>query len=84
MTEENESLGTVQHDNGNYTACLVRTVEHGKAAIWQMLVDPTKFINWLSPGSIDHVTGGAAKLDFGDSGIIIDSIVTDYENENPA
>lgn len=81
MTEQNESLGTIQHDNGTYTARLVRTVEHSKAAVWQMLVDPAKFVDWLAPGSIDLAIGGAAKLDFGDSGIIIDSIVTDYENE---
>ena len=81
MTAQNEPLGTIQHNNGTYTARLVRTVEYSKAVVWQMLVNPAKFVSWLAPGSIDLVIGGAAKLDFADSGIIIDSIVTEYENE---
>ncbi len=82
MTEQNESLGTIQLENDVYTARLVRVVDHDKATVWQMLVDPAKFIDWLAPGSIELEKGGAAKLDFGESGIIIDSTVTDYEAES--
>ena len=82
MTDQNESLGTIQRENSQYTARLVRVIEHDITTVWQMLVDPAKFVDWLAPGSIELWEGGSAKLDFGESGIIIDSEVTDYQAES--
>jgi len=81
MTDQNESLGTIQHHESTYSATLVRVVEHNKSAVWQMLVNPAKFVDWLAPGTIELAKGGAAKLDFGDSGIVINSTVSDYDEE---
>jgi uncharacterized protein YndB with AHSA1/START domain len=44
-----------------------------------MLTDPARIVEWLAPGEIELRKGGSAKLDFADSGIVIDSIVSDYE-----
>jgi hypothetical protein len=34
-------------------------------------------VKWLAPGRIELRPGGAAKLDFADSGIVIDSVVSE-------
>ena len=46
-----------------------------------MLTDPARFVDWLAPGEIELEAGGAAKLNFVDSGIVIDSTVTAFEPE---
>lgn len=44
-----------------------------------MLTEPDRMVEWLAPGSIELRRGGAAKLNFTDSGIVIDSVVTAFE-----
>ena len=51
----------------------------GKEGVWSMLTEPEKFVEWLAPGEIELEQGGAAKLNFTDSGTIIDSSVTACE-----
>ena len=49
------------------------------ARLWGMLTDPTKMVDWLAPGEIELKKGGSAKLNFVDSGIVIDSLVSEFE-----
>src|SRR5690349_6044765 len=44
--------------------------------IWEHLTKPARLADWLAPGKIEQRLGGAARLDFADSGIAIDSTVT--------
>ncbi|MCP4984130.1 MAG: polyketide cyclase [Gammaproteobacteria bacterium] len=44
-----------------------------------MLTAPSRFVEWLAPGEIELHKGGSAKLDFVDSGIVIDSSVSECE-----
>jgi uncharacterized protein YndB with AHSA1/START domain len=44
--------------------------------VWTALTAPEWLPQWLAPGAVELRLGGAAKLDFGDSGIVIDSAVT--------
>lgn len=79
MTDTNETLGTIEQGEGVYRARLERLLPHSPAAVWAMLTDPAKMIDWLAPGEIELKEGGAAKLNFVDSGIVIDSTVTAFE-----
>jgi uncharacterized protein YndB with AHSA1/START domain len=79
MTQQNEELGTISKRNGVFEAKLERIIEHDPKAVWSMLTDPVKFVEWLAPGVIELRKGGSAKLDFVDSGIVIDSTVTACE-----
>ena len=81
MTDENEELGTIERDGSTYVASLKRLIGHSPAAVWAMLTDPAKMVDWLAPGSIELRKGGAAKLNFVDSGIVIDSTVSEFEPE---
>ncbi|HLZ84009.1 MAG TPA: SRPBCC domain-containing protein [Caulobacteraceae bacterium] len=47
--------------------------------VWTALTQPHQLVQWLAPGEIDLYVGGAAKLQFVDSGIVIDSQVTAYK-----
>ena len=46
-----------------------------------MLTDPAELPKWLAPGEIELRQGGRAKLDFTDSGTVIDSTVSALEPE---
>lgn len=78
MTEKNEELGTIRHVNATYEARLERLLAHDQQAVWAMLTDPTRMIDWLAPGEIELRKGGTAKLNFVDSGIVIDSTVSEF------
>lgn len=47
--------------------------------VWAALTDAAQLPQWLAPGDIELVVGGAARLDFADSGVVIDSQVTAVE-----
>jgi len=81
MAGSNEELGSIERRDGRYHARLTRLIEHPPAAVWSMLTDPQKMVDWLAPGSIELKQGGSAKLDFVDSGIVIDSTVSAFEAE---
>ena len=53
-----------------------RDFEASPDRLWRALTRPEDLVQWLAPGTITLAVGGAAQLDFGDSGIIIDSLVT--------
>lgn len=82
MSDNNEDLGQITRDGEQFIAKLEREVEHAPAAMWAMLTEPDKLVEWLAPGDIELREGGAAKLNFADSGIVIDSAVTAFEPEH--
>lgn len=79
MTDANEELGVLRRLSDCLQATLVRTFEHDQRSIWQALTDPEKLVQWLAPGALELRVGGAAKLNFVDSGIVVDSVVTACE-----
>ncbi|HLI67143.1 MAG TPA: SRPBCC domain-containing protein, partial [Caulobacteraceae bacterium] len=47
--------------------------------VWAALTEPDLLVQWLAPGRIELRMGGPVNLDFGDSGVVIDSTVTALE-----
>lgn len=82
MTDANDDLGSIVKEGGYYKARLSRVLEHDVKSVWQMLTEPARFLEWLAPGEIELVQGGAAKLNFADSGIVIDSVVSKYKEQS--
>ena len=76
MTNRNEELGTITRTDGCFKARLERQLDHDQEQVWDMLTDPSRFVDWLAPGELELTQGGTAKLNFTDSGTIIDSSVT--------
>ncbi len=76
MSTDNEDLGTITRADGYFEARLERSLEHDQEAVWAMLTEPARFVDWLAPGEIELRPGGTAKLNFVDSGIIINSSVS--------
>ncbi len=79
MTQDDEELGSIRRVNGYYETRLERFLEHDQSAVWAMLTEPDRIVEWLAPGEIELRKGGTAKLNFTDSGIVIDSTVTECE-----
>jgi len=79
MTATNEELGTLTRAGGRWHGRLERFLEHDPQTVWRMLTEPERFPQWLAPGTIELRRGGAAKLNFTDSGIVIDSVVTAWD-----
>jgi len=80
MGDEPESLADLARVGGYVEARMTRRLEHPPRAVWRMLTDPAMLPQWLAPGRIELRLGGAARLDFTDSGTVIDSRVTAFED----
>ena len=79
MPGDDIGLGNIQHKDGYFEAHLERYLNHDAETVWSMLTVPDRFVDWLAPGRMELRLGGAAKLNFVDSGIVIDSEVTACE-----
>ncbi len=55
------------------------TLDHHLDEVWAALTQPDELVQWLASGSVDPQLGGAARLDFEESGVTIDSRVTAFE-----
>ena len=55
------------------------TLDNHLEEVWAALTAPDKLPQWLAPGQIELRLGGAARLEFGESGGLIDSTVTAFE-----
>lgn len=75
MSDEAE-LGTIKRARGCFEARLERVLEHDQQSVWAMLTDSARLPEWLAPGELSKRKGGPAKLNFPESGTIIDSVVS--------
>jgi uncharacterized protein YndB with AHSA1/START domain len=65
--------------DGRVVARFAVTLDHAADAVWAALTGPASFALWLAPGEIDPRPGGVVKLNFPDSGIVIDSTISAFE-----
>lgn len=80
MTAHDDAeLGSITRDGDYYEARLTRHLPHDQQTVWDMLTDPDEMVKWLAPGEIEPRQGGAARLNFTDSGIVIDSQVSAFD-----
>ena len=67
--------GRIQRLDEAWEGRLERWMGHDRETVWRMLTEPQQFAQWLAPGSIELREGGRVNIDFGDSGVVIDSTV---------
>lgn len=85
MGDENLLLEPLFHGavferwEGRVKARFGMTLENHLDEVWAALTEPVRMVDWLAPCEIDPSLGGAIKLNFVDSGIIIDSTISDIE-----
>lgn len=53
--------------------------DHPAAEVWSYLTDPARLPLWMAPGEVGSAPGAPVRLDFGDSGVVVDSVVTAFE-----
>jgi uncharacterized protein YndB with AHSA1/START domain len=70
---------TFERRDGRVMARFGTTLENHVEEVWEALTEPARMVDWLAPGEIDPRPGGAVKLNFVDSGIVIDSTISDFE-----
>jgi uncharacterized protein YndB with AHSA1/START domain len=68
-----------ERGDGRVTARFSLAVGNAPDEVWAALTEPARFVYWLAPGEIDPRPGGAVKLAFEDSGLVIDSRVSAFE-----
>ena len=73
-------VGRIQRTATGFQGHLSRDLEHEADAVWAMLTDAAALAQWLAPGSIQPQPGGAVRIDFADSGTVIDSCVSAFED----
>ena len=79
MSDDDFHPGTIQRLDRGFEGRLERRYGQASAAVWAMLTEPRHLAQWLAPGTIELRQGGAVRIDFADSGIVIDSTVTALE-----
>jgi uncharacterized protein YndB with AHSA1/START domain len=72
-------LAELTRDGEFIAARMVRTLEHPPTMVWRALSEPAMLAQWLAPGAIERRLGGKVRLDFADSGTMIDSRVSAFE-----
>jgi uncharacterized protein YndB with AHSA1/START domain len=76
---DDAQLAELSRDSGFVVARMVRVIEHPPQSIWRALTEPAVLAQWLAPGRIEQRVGGAVRLDFADSGTVIDCRVSAFE-----
>ena len=79
MNDDAVVSGRIQHLDGAWEGRLERWMGHDRETVWRMLTEPQQFVQWLAPGSIELRKGGRVHIDFGDSGVVIDSTVLAFD-----
>lgn len=80
MADGGEGQAEFSRADGLVRAVMRRRFEHPRQTVWAMLTGPDRLPLWLAPGTIELRPGGAVRLDFGDSGVVVDSQVSAFEN----
>lgn len=80
MTEIDYEQPVFTRQGDTTVARLQRLLDDTPPRVWAALTTPDILVQWLAPGEIDLRVGGAAKLNFVDSGIVIDSKVSAFED----
>src|SRR5258708_5210936 len=78
MTGSSAVSGSFQKSSDGTQIIIGRIFSHPIARIWEMLTESACLVQWLAPGAVEPRSGGTARLDFIDSGTIIDSSVTEF------
>ena len=68
-----------ERGDGRVKARFGMTLENHLDEVWAALTEPSRMVDWLAPGEIDPRPGGMIKLNFVDSGIVIDSVISDID-----
>lgn len=79
MADPELGPATFAREGALVVATLSREIEADLETVWTGLTNPEVLVQWLAPGRIDLSLGGAVRLDFADSGIVIDSTVSALE-----
>jgi uncharacterized protein YndB with AHSA1/START domain len=78
MSQEEHGKAIFCRVEGQVRALMRRRFDHLTVSVWSMLTDPARLPQWLAPGVIELRPGGAVRLDFADSGTVVDSTITAY------
>ena len=79
MEDVQDEAAVIVRRSAILEAVYTRRFGHSVESVWAALTEPQGLAQWLAPGRIELRQGGAARLDFADSGIVIDSLVSGFE-----
>jgi uncharacterized protein YndB with AHSA1/START domain len=75
MTDELIICEPLIRSGGYVRGVMTMRLDHPASRVWSTLTEPQHLAAWLAPGKIDLKLGGAVKLSFEQSGVVIDSEV---------
>ena len=79
MNDDGVTIGRILRAGDGLEGHLQRVFAQSPAAVWAMLTESSEMAQWLAPGSIEQRLGGSVRIDFADSGSVIDSCVSAFE-----
>lgn len=69
----------IRRQPGFVEGCFRTRFDHPAAEVWSFLTEPARLPLWLAAGEVGLAFGAPVHLDFGDSGVVVDSFVTAFE-----
>jgi uncharacterized protein YndB with AHSA1/START domain len=79
MTDEIIVCEPLVREHGRVRAVMRLPTEHPASVVWAALTDPGKLASWLAPGEIQLRLGGAVRMAFEHSGVVVDSRVSAFK-----
>jgi uncharacterized protein YndB with AHSA1/START domain len=78
MTQEFAKHGSLKVGPGATEVRIARNFPRKVERVWQTLVEPDLLVQWLAPGTVEPHEGGRVTFNFADSGLVIDSTITEF------
>lgn len=79
MHDDTPAFGHIERLGDGFRGHLSRQLGHDTRSVWAMLTQSDKLPQWLAAGRIEPRVGGAVRIDFADSGTVIDSTASAFE-----
>jgi uncharacterized protein YndB with AHSA1/START domain len=78
MAYDSTELAALSRSGGYVEGRLTRLSWLRPAEVWKAFTEAALIAQWLAPGGIEPRMGGGARLDFADSGTVIDSKISAF------
>lgn len=79
MTEDTVTPEQIRRSAAGIEGRITRRLPQPPERVWEMLTRPAELANWLAPGTLQPPPDGRIHVDFGDSGVVIDSPLLAFE-----
>lgn len=79
MADDDVQAANFKHVEGGWQGQIEQSYDHDIQEVWAALTTPEVVAQWIATAHIDLRQGGRVHIDFEDSGLVIDSVITQLD-----